>query len=641
MIIDLDGLAADDLIGKFEVRHVRTAPGSVDSKEAQARGGDAVEMAVGVGHELIGFLRRRVEADGMIHIVRRREGRLLLIAVHRGAGRIEEVFHRVMAARFEDIEKSHDVRLDVRTGIIDAVAHACLGGEVHHDVRAEIFKEFRHRRFVGKVAADEVESRFFLKDGEARFFERHVVVVIQIIDAADRSSQREEALRQMESDKSRRAGDEYFFRRVERLKVCHGSSSVPREEVAGVYFFFHISEVIGETVRHDDVTFFFECRQVVYHAGMEEIRRSKSGFIDNDFDALRLDALHYALNGGSTEIVGSGLHGETIHPHYFRMPCEDHVGDVVFPRAVRRDDGGDEVLRHVAVVREELFRIFREAVAAVAERGIIVEIADARVEADPFDDLRRIQAAHFRIGIKLIEVGHAEREIGVRKELDRFRFGGAGEEHGNVFLNGPFGEEVREGAGALGVLAHNDAGGVEVVVERLPLAEKFRREDEIVRVVALFHLSGIAHGHGGLDDHDSVRIDVQHFLNDALHGRSVKEILVRVVVRRRGDDDVVRAGESVLRVEGRPEMEGLLGKILRDLPVHDGRLLFIQHLYFFGNDIQRHHVIVLGEQYPVRQAHIARPCDSNLHNDPPFISILWSKFNSIFLILSHIISFFY
>ena len=633
VIVDLDRLAADDLIGEFEVRHVRPPPGSVDSKEAQARGGDAVEMAVGVGHELIGFLRRRVEADGMIHIVRRREGRFLLIAVHGGAGRIEEMLHRVMTARFEDIEKSYNVRLDVRTGIVDTVAHARLRGKVHHDVRPEILKKLRYRRFIGEVAADEGEGLLLLKNSKTCFLERHVVVVVQIVDAADSSPQREESLRQMKSDESRRAGNEHFFRRVKGLKIGHGSSLVPREEVAGVYFFFHISEIIREPVRHDDVTFLLECRQVVYHAGMEEIRRVQRGLINDDFNPLCFNALHHALNGGSAEIVGGGLHGESVDADDFRLSRENHVSDVVFPRAVRRDDGGDKVLRHVAVVREKLLRILREAVAAVAEGGVIVEIADARIEADTFDDLRRIQAAHFRIGVELIEVGHTESEIGIRKKLDRFRFGGAGEEHGDVLLDGPFGEEMDKGTGPLGVLAHDDAGGVEVVVERLPLAEKFRGKDEIVRVVALLHLSGISHGHGGFNDHDGIRIDIQHFLDDALHGGGVEEVLVRVIVRGRGNDDIVRVGESVLRVEGRPEMEGLLGKILRDLPVHDGRLLFIQHLYFFGNDIQRHHIIVLRQQYPVRQAHIARPCDSNLHHANSSKNSIYNKFFHKFSLL--------
>lgn len=147
----------------------------------------------------------------MIHVIRRREGRFLLIAVHGRAGRVEKVLHRVMAACFENIEKSHDVRLDVRTGIVDAVAHARLRGKVHHDVRPEILKKLRHRRFIGQVAAGESKRRFFLKDGEARFLKGHVVVVVQIVNAADGSPQREESLRQMESDESRRAGDEHFF----------------------------------------------------------------------------------------------------------------------------------------------------------------------------------------------------------------------------------------------------------------------------------------------------------------------------------------------------------------------------------------------------------------------------------------------
>ena len=62
------------------------------------------------------------------------------------------------------------------------------------------------------------------------------------------------------------------------------------------------------------------------------------------------------------------------------------IGDVVLARAVALHDGGHHVLRHVLVVGQQLLGVLGQAVAAVAEARVVVVRADARVEADAFDD---------------------------------------------------------------------------------------------------------------------------------------------------------------------------------------------------------------------------------------------------------------
>ena len=58
-----------DRLGKEEQRHIRSTPGAVDGKEAQARGREPVEMTVGVRHQLIGFLGRGIKVDRVIDVV--------------------------------------------------------------------------------------------------------------------------------------------------------------------------------------------------------------------------------------------------------------------------------------------------------------------------------------------------------------------------------------------------------------------------------------------------------------------------------------------------------------------------------------------------------------------------------------------
>jgi len=43
------------------------------------------------------------------------------------------------------------------------------------------------------------------------------------------------------------------------------------------------------------------------------------------------------------------------------------------------DNGADEVLWHLGVVRQQLFGILGQAIAAIAKRRIVVVIADARI----------------------------------------------------------------------------------------------------------------------------------------------------------------------------------------------------------------------------------------------------------------------
>ena len=57
----LDRLTREDLLGKAEIGHVRPAPWTVHGEEAQAADRKAVEVGVGLAHQLAGTLRGRIE----------------------------------------------------------------------------------------------------------------------------------------------------------------------------------------------------------------------------------------------------------------------------------------------------------------------------------------------------------------------------------------------------------------------------------------------------------------------------------------------------------------------------------------------------------------------------------------------------
>ena len=127
---------------------------------------------------------------------------------------------------------------------------------------------------------------------------------------------------------------------------------------------------------------------------------------------LGLDALHDALHARRAEVVGARLHREAVHAHDRRGRAGVHelgdlgqhlVGDEVLARAVGVDDGLDQVLRHVLAVGQQLLGVLGQAVAAVAEAGVVVVAADARLQAHALDNPRSIQPAR-----ACIEISHAQ-----------------------------------------------------------------------------------------------------------------------------------------------------------------------------------------------------------------------------------------
>ena len=64
--------------------------------------------------------------------------------------------------------------------------------------------------------------------------------------------------------------------------------------------------------------------------------------------------------------------------------------------------------------------------------------ADTRVKAYTVDDGLSVQALHFGIGVKFIEIRNTQGKIGVGKEFHRLRFRQAHEEGIDVLLYRPF-----------------------------------------------------------------------------------------------------------------------------------------------------------------------------------------------------------
>ena len=167
--------------------------------------------------------------------------------------------------------------------------------------------------------------------------------------------------------------------------------SVPAEQVACVNLEIHVVEIAVPAVCHDHGRTVLEIAEIVGDLAALEVGLVQRGFVDEHGDAIGFELLHHVLDGGLAEIVGTGLHGQPVDADDRVLNVLDalhHFGCHEFLAcAVCIHNGFDKVLRHLIVVGKKLLGVLRQAVAAVTEAGIVVAVADARIEAYAVDDL--------------------------------------------------------------------------------------------------------------------------------------------------------------------------------------------------------------------------------------------------------------
>ena len=431
------------------------------------------------------------------------------------------------------------------------------------------------------------------------------------------------------------------------------------ENVPCIYLVFHVIQAGIIAVGDDGGGLPLERIEVVNNFAAEEgVAVRQSWLIDDNRCTLGLDALHNALDGRLAEVVGVALHRQAVHAddYFFLLigfPAgifmvipgflQHGVGDVVLARAVALDDGGHHVLGHVGVVGQELLGVLGQAVAAVAEGGVVVVRADARVEADALDDGATVEALDFGVGVELVEVAHAQGEVGVGEELDGLGFFHAHEEGGDVVFDCAFLQEAGEGLGirlCLGVadgfdggvlfvelgafyhlgVAHDDAAGIEVVVEGFALSQELGGEEEVealvfelgleqeLQGVFLIQAAGVAHGDGALDDHHGIGVDFQDEVDDVFYVVGVEEVLDGVVVGGGGDDHEVGVAVGGAAVEGGGEPQFFFGEVFLDVLVLYGGDAAVDLVYFLGYDVHGGDVVVLRQEGGDAQAYVACAC---------------------------------
>ena len=304
--------------------------------------------------ELVGLLSGRVEGDRVVDFVFHCEGHFFVAAVDGGAGGVDKVLDACVgdvprggglrggglageivgvAAGFEDVVEADQVALDVNVRVVDRVADARLRGKVHNDLGPVCLENAVDQLLVGDAAFDEnMPDRGLdrVDHAETVFLELRVVVIVHVVETDHGAAGKlaAQAHDQVGSDEAGGAGDQdglavqidrgfahvvllgyrvplRFCEENVKVHVKVNGTLVSAEQISRVYLVLDIAELVGvKAVGEDDVALCLELIEVVDDkAVVETVAVFERGLVDDDRDALRLDALHDALDGGSAEVV--------------------------------------------------------------------------------------------------------------------------------------------------------------------------------------------------------------------------------------------------------------------------------------------------------------------------------------------------
>src|SRR6266480_4622485 len=113
-------------------------------------------------------------------------------------------------AAFENVQKTDDVAIDVRVGILERIAHAGLSRQMNDAIGRFALEDIFHSSLVGNVDLDEAETVALNQPLQSRLLQGNVVVVVEVVQPPNTVAAREQSLRDMHPDESRRSRDPDF-----------------------------------------------------------------------------------------------------------------------------------------------------------------------------------------------------------------------------------------------------------------------------------------------------------------------------------------------------------------------------------------------------------------------------------------------
>ena len=111
----------------------------------------------------------------------------------------------------ENIHEPDQISVHVSMRILDGIAHARLGSEIHHPVETLALEQGVHGLTFSDVELHEMKSRV-LEPFQPGTLQAHIVITVEIIDTYDRVTTIEQLACDCRADEAGCAGNEDFHR---------------------------------------------------------------------------------------------------------------------------------------------------------------------------------------------------------------------------------------------------------------------------------------------------------------------------------------------------------------------------------------------------------------------------------------------
>ena len=112
-----------------------------------------------------------------------------------------------MAAALEDIEKTGEIGIEISVRIFQRITNTGLGGQMHDWPEFALGKNAFDRVALGEIDLLERKSVKFIQDGQARFLQRWIVVIVDAVHADDRAAGCKKMPGKSKADEARGAGN--------------------------------------------------------------------------------------------------------------------------------------------------------------------------------------------------------------------------------------------------------------------------------------------------------------------------------------------------------------------------------------------------------------------------------------------------
>jgi hypothetical protein len=116
-----------------------------------------------------------------------------------------------MAAALKHVEEADEIGLSVPMRLDERIANSGLSCEVNNIWKAERGKERCHRGAIGDIELFEPEAAQVFQFGQPCSLEPNVVIAAQVIETDNRATLLEQAMRDVETDKTGGSGHQNRF----------------------------------------------------------------------------------------------------------------------------------------------------------------------------------------------------------------------------------------------------------------------------------------------------------------------------------------------------------------------------------------------------------------------------------------------